>query len=1282
MPLTIVAAFLPAIAVWFLLVEIASASPDIAELWVNAYDAAKTDWTTVGSSPYLDVQDQPTNYVYAAARNLNIGDFYFPDIPSGSIIQSVVLYLYLDPGDEQIDVYVWNGSTWSTAYTFTGTGWSWRSATVTPWLDTSAKVNAAKIYLRSTRVGGAWTGSVRADAAYLRVEYTPPPGRPVLVSPENGTLTSDNTPTFTWQVGSNADNHRILVDNDDDLLSPLDSVLLGATDNTWTKPDPGYADGIYYWKVVTINAAGENSSAIWNFTIDTAPPSKPILVSPENNRLDNFLAGTFIWTRPEPNVTYCIQVDDESGFSPPYVHENIAVGENAYNYTFSTGGTYYWRVRAKDQAGNWGSWSDNFKLVIDVTAPSAPMLLEPPDGSATNDNTPTFKWGAVSDLSAPVTYFIQVDNDSDFSSPEINVSGLPDNTYAPTAALTDENYSWRVRARDNAGNWGTWSSIWTLLIDTIVDTSTLLEPLNGAKINDNTPTFRWAIVSDNSPPVTYDLMVDNDSDFTSPEINVSGLSNNTYTPISEFADENYSWKVRARDDLGNIGSWSSIWTFVVDTVPPEVPALLTPVDGTITDDNTPTLNCLTVDDTSKSETGEAAGVRCYEFWVDNDQDFSSPEILENSTINTYILATELLGENYSWRVRAWDGAGNFSSFSSIWTFVIENFSVSADPGSLEILRGSKGAVTLSIIKAYGPSENAALSGSWIGGAPDDVTASFAPAENKMPFESTLTFDTGPSASPGTFTYRVEATSDSGMTRTVDVEVTIVSTIFTVSSYPRTLKLMRSDVATSTVSVDYLLGKKEVVSLSGSWAGASPTDVTTAFSLQSGLPPFRSTLRFTTGKNATAGSFTYRVTGSGGGLTRTDDIIVDIDTNLTLTLNTDKTSYEKGQKIGIFGTAKDPKDNPVENGEATITLKSGKWSDRLVTRITDGTYSENYYITFDKPEGDWSISASAVDNRGNLGQSIENVIVSVSVPAAWKYYTVTFLSPVPGTVYARGSEVTVTVQLTEGTEKISGADVYLATPSGEIITLTEGSQGIYSTTYVLRWDDPAGEWTVSVLGEKAAGGTYKAGTGSILLTIAPADLEIELLEPSRRKFEAGEEVNVKVRVSYPDGSPVEGAIVAASLPNGENLALSDEGEGIYRGTYFISDNDLGAWELAVSAVDAYGNYGRSGEVTLSFEEPSPSSYPVRYWWITIPVILACAIAPIPTVIKKLRIMKLNSIRREIKATEKLRRELPKRYFVEGAISRETYDSLMHQTMEKLVKLKKDARKLKKELEKGD
>jgi hypothetical protein len=104
----------------------------------------------------------------------------------------------------------------------------------------------------------------------------------------------------------------------------------------------------------------------------------------------------------------------------------------------------------------------SYNIGIDNTAPPAPALVSPSNGAVLSDNTPTFEWTSVSDPSG-VTYDIQVDNDPDFSSPEVNVAGLTDNTYT-SSALAYEGYSWRVRAVDGAGNIGNWSDVWQFTI--------------------------------------------------------------------------------------------------------------------------------------------------------------------------------------------------------------------------------------------------------------------------------------------------------------------------------------------------------------------------------------------------------------------------------------------------------------------------------------------------------------------------------------------------------------------------------------------------------------------------------------------------------------------------------------------------------------------------------------------------------------------------------------------------------------------------------------------------
>jgi hypothetical protein len=401
---------------------------------------------------------------------------------------------------------------------------------------------------------------------YITIRVLPPslPGKPSLVSPAEGALTNDNTPTFEWTVGADANNHRLLVDDNIDFSSPTDNNLLGADENTWTKPAPGYADGTYYWRVVAINEYGENSSDVWTFTIDTTPPERPTLISPENSKLDNKLQQAFSWTQPEPNVAYHIQIDDEPSFSSPFVHENSAVADNWYAFTFAADGAYYWRVRAKDAANNWGPWADNFKLVIDTAPPAAPAPIWPANGENINDNSPNLDWGAVSDASPPVLYRVRVSDNSAFPHDNVDSGWISADNFKLATQLREGVWYWRVQARDNAGNVGENSATRSFRVDvTSPPAPALLEPADGAMTTDNTPTFRWAAVADNSMPVTYGLQVDNDPDFSSPEIDVSGLVDNLYTPPVGLPFENYSWRVQARDNAGNVGAWSPAWTLQI-----------------------------------------------------------------------------------------------------------------------------------------------------------------------------------------------------------------------------------------------------------------------------------------------------------------------------------------------------------------------------------------------------------------------------------------------------------------------------------------------------------------------------------------------------------------------------------------------------------------------------------------------------------------------------------------------------------------------------------------------
>jgi hypothetical protein len=105
----------------------------------------------------------------------------------------------------------------------------------------------------------------------------------------------------------------------------------------------------------------------------------PILVSPENNAVENTPTVTFTWRSSGQGMRYNIQIDDETSFTSPYVYENTDVVENSFTYTFGRSNQYYWRVRARDNLGNLSPWSENFRLTIVLGKPGGlpivPLVL-------------------------------------------------------------------------------------------------------------------------------------------------------------------------------------------------------------------------------------------------------------------------------------------------------------------------------------------------------------------------------------------------------------------------------------------------------------------------------------------------------------------------------------------------------------------------------------------------------------------------------------------------------------------------------------------------------------------------------------------------------------------------------------------------------------------------------------------------------------------------------------------------------------------------------------------
>jgi hypothetical protein len=520
-----------------------------------------------------------------------------------------------------------------------------------------------------------------------------PPSIPLKVGPSNGYITANLSVTLNWSpsydnsyspTGENAGvaHYELIIDNDNFVppYSYYDNSITGTVKTVALSP------GIYQWIVRAWDWAGNvsDNQAPWTFIIDITGPSAPSLLIPENGASTNATNIYFDWTDATDDYSgvdhYHIQVDNDPDFSSPKAEDFTSA---SYIWlSIDSDENYFWRVRAIDRAGNAGEWSQVFCFMRDTGAPPAPTLSTPVNGYITDNTTITFSWSRVTDVSNSPTgevsgiryYELWVDNDLDFSSPVI-LENLTDNYVSHT--FTDENYVWRVRAWDWAGNAGAWSETWWFIVDTTPpEPPTLLSPENSSSTNDNTPLLKWATPYDLAGVDEYEVWIDNDSDFTSPEYQML-VTENLHEVSTALSDENYYWKVRARDVLGHWGDWSAPFVLMIDTRPPETPASST-TNGLITNQVNPTLSWAGVLDYSYSPTGENSGVRWYELWIDNDNDFSSPFIIQFSP-DTYFQAG--VDENYPslgfpdakwyYRVRAWDWAGNAGAWSQTWWFIVD-----------------------------------------------------------------------------------------------------------------------------------------------------------------------------------------------------------------------------------------------------------------------------------------------------------------------------------------------------------------------------------------------------------------------------------------------------------------------------------------------------------------------------------------------------------------------------------------------------------------------------------
>ena len=184
-----------------------------------------------------------------------------------------------------------------------------------------------------------------------------------LQSPANNLITNQSSSVFKWLALFGADKYQLQIDTsnfeDETILFFNKSTPNQEFSVTLTK------DKVYRWRVKAMNATVESKwSVIQSVTLDKTPPGVVFLTSPTNEQVvsKNVTLKWEALAEAKKYQLYVFKSDGSSVYSPTFP---IILTAATYSFTEGKSGEkLFWQVRAIDEAGNFGAFSEQRSFLI------------------------------------------------------------------------------------------------------------------------------------------------------------------------------------------------------------------------------------------------------------------------------------------------------------------------------------------------------------------------------------------------------------------------------------------------------------------------------------------------------------------------------------------------------------------------------------------------------------------------------------------------------------------------------------------------------------------------------------------------------------------------------------------------------------------------------------------------------------------------------------------------------------------------------------------------------
>ena len=455
--------------------------------------------------------------------------------------------VYPAPGsttDDTTPNFSWNGFSGIESYEFriAESETSLSGATVvslpsTDYQPATALANNLTHYWQVRGVAGGGSQTAWSPVFSFSIQW----GNVGSLSPASGSSVTTPAPTLSWPAVEGAVGYEVQVS---DVELSIDSSPIVATTATSTVIEGVPHGTIRYWRVRATNTDGQKT--MWSQTYSFNVVWGAITgINPTNLSVIDTTSPTIVWAPVSEATGYEIKFAPSSTDLSTVSASSTSSNSYLPTSALENNATYYFSIRAIDEYGNFGDWTDasNFTVSwgdIDQQSLSA---------TQTASTTPTLSWTAVPDAVAYEVQYTDTDSIDSGSTIETHAS-----VWSPDTSLQNlTTYRWRVRAVDANGKYSAWtaSSEFTVSWGQIESSS----PADSAMSRDASITVSWSAVVGAAHYQVRHSTTD-PSLVNANQLQLAETTTTVDTGLTE--DGNLYWHVQAIDGEGQAGSWSSI----------------------------------------------------------------------------------------------------------------------------------------------------------------------------------------------------------------------------------------------------------------------------------------------------------------------------------------------------------------------------------------------------------------------------------------------------------------------------------------------------------------------------------------------------------------------------------------------------------------------------------------------------------------------------------------------------------------------------------------------------